>query len=546
MYSQLRDALGDSVFKAFFHDYYDRWAFKHVDEQAMRGSAELASGRDLGWFFGEWIHGTGLMDYAAGRATVQTLAGRWDTSVPVTRRGELRHPMPVGVLTASGWTIVRADPMLDEQTVHVITAEKPIRAELDPNHTTWDWDWRNNAQSSQFLWVPDPKVTYNWPWLENSDRSRTVAAFSPTGWYGNPQGVVGGARLKTGYLGDVDLYDMGVGFASRSPRGPNGQQSSFASRTQLWIRGSNPYLPGLDRPLMGFGGGFNYVDGLIKGDLYKNWDLSPFVFTPGPAIAAKAYFTVASPSDSLAVPEQWANVTVTELGGSGSYRTTVTADSGYYIARASAAMGLSSHVSAGGAEPTRGYFRGEGSVGAVLPLDGPASEVRVRLYGGIAHDAPKQRQIFASSEDPFETFTNDLFRSRGALFKQPGINYLPLGGAGLRGFGIGVPLDGVVAANGEWLQRLGTARGSWGHATVSFSAFGDFARGTANYLTLPSSFLADAGGGLVVKGKLYDRELAFRIDAPILVNHPGLAGGRGLGSPETFTPRWTLTVGDLW
>ena len=81
---------------------------------------------------------------------------------------------------------------------------------------------------------------------------------------------------------------------------------------------------------------------------------------------------------------------------------------------------------------------------------------------------------------------------------------------------------------------------------MSFSAFGDVAGASANYITLPTSLLDDAGAGLVVKGRLYDRELAFRIDAPVFVNHTSLAGWRGLGNNASFTPRWVLTVGDLW
>src|SRR4051812_5600611 len=49
MYGHLRDLMGDSVFTAFLHDYYNRWAFRHVDERAMRASAERAFGADLGW-----------------------------------------------------------------------------------------------------------------------------------------------------------------------------------------------------------------------------------------------------------------------------------------------------------------------------------------------------------------------------------------------------------------------------------------------------------------------------------------------------------------
>jgi hypothetical protein len=63
---------------------------------------------------------------------------------------------------------------------------------------------------------------------------------------------------------------------------------------------------------------------------------------------------------------------------------------------------------------------------------------------------------------------------------------------------------------------------------------------------LPDSFLADAGAGLIVRGRLYDRDVYVRLDAPVFVNHSGLAGGGGLGGHGSFAPRWTLTVGDLW
>src|SRR6185437_7029422 len=66
MYSELRDVLGEAGFRDFLHDYYMRWALKHVDERAMRASAERTYGHSLGWFFDEWVHDTGWRDYALG------------------------------------------------------------------------------------------------------------------------------------------------------------------------------------------------------------------------------------------------------------------------------------------------------------------------------------------------------------------------------------------------------------------------------------------------------------------------------------------------
>jgi hypothetical protein len=547
MYGQLRAAIGDTAFRAFFHDYYDRWALKHVDELAMRTSAERASGQDLGWFFQQWVHGTGLMDYSLGTAAVHTDGSRFETIARVDRRGELKQAMPVGVQTSTGWTVVRAsNPLADQQDVHIITTEQPLRIQLDPYHVTWDWDRRNDSNTGSLLGIRNPRFAFNWPYLNQSDRSHTLVALSPAVWYSNPQGGVIGLRAKTNYLSAVDMYDVGVAFATRDAAGANGVRSGVATRPQLWLRAENLYLPGQSRPLMGYAAGVNYLDGLLKLDVSRRWNLSPFVFTPGPSIDAKVYATAAVPSDSLLLPEQWSDASVVEVGGSGSYQSVITSDGEYQAARASIGAGFASSNGASNGESSGAYLRAEGSVGAVRPFVGTTSQLRVRLYGGVAKDAPRQRAIYASSQDPFETFDNDLFRPRGALLKQSGINYLPLGGAGLRGFGFNVPLTSVGAANGEVVQRLGAAKGQWGQATVSFSVFGDAGFASANQVALPDAFMADAGAGLIFSGNIYDRRFLLRLDAPVFVNHTSLAGGRGLGGNGSLAPRWTISVGDIW
>jgi hypothetical protein len=548
MYGQLRDVLGDSTFRAFLHEYYSMWALKHVDERAMKASAERVYGHALTWFFDQWVHGTGLMDYSVEGQSTTAANGGYNTSVRVMRRGELRHPMAVGVETASGWTIGRADPLLDDQVVTVQTREQPTRIELDPYHVTWDWDWRNNKPTGYLITLPEPKVAYNWPYLNQSDRSHTLIALAPALWISQPQGGIIGVRAKTNYLSDVDVHDGGIGFSTRNAKGPNGFQSSDISRLQVWARAENIYLPWVDsRPLMGWAGDVNYVDGLFKAGLSKSWDLSPFILTPGPKINAKAYATFSVPSDSLMLPEQWSPSTVTEVGGIGSYRSTIRADSEYVTAKGSLGLGLAASALASKTEHTRGYLRAEGSVGAVRNLGSTASQLHVRLYAGIAHNAPQQRSIFASSQDPFETFRNDLWRARGALFKRDGFNYLPLGGAALRGFKTDIALDGAVATNVEFVQRLVDVNGQWGRGSLSLSVFGDAGNGTSRYTVLQdNSSLADAGAGLVARGKIYDRPVYIRLDAPVFVNHSGLAGGTGLGGRGSIARRWMITVGDLW
>ena len=195
---------------------------------------------------------------------------------------------------------------------------------------------------------------------------------------------------------------------------------------------------------------------MFKADLYKNWDLSPFIATPGPRIGIKAYANVSMPSDTLLMPEQWTRMATAEIGGVASYRTPIlSSDSNYVAVRGSLALAAAWRGTRH--EPSRGYARGEGSVTGVVTIrrNGVAGCACAHT-ARFAPNAPLQREIFASSADPLESFNNDLFRPRGAVFKQKNVNYLPIGGAGLRGFALTVPLDAVVAMNGELLQRLAT------------------------------------------------------------------------------------------
>jgi hypothetical protein len=81
MYGALRDAIGDEAFRRFLRTYYERWALRHVDEAAMRRAAEDAAGRPLDWFFDQWVHRTGVVDYALHDVRVREEEGGW-----VTRR----------------------------------------------------------------------------------------------------------------------------------------------------------------------------------------------------------------------------------------------------------------------------------------------------------------------------------------------------------------------------------------------------------------------------------------------------------------------------
>ena len=155
MYGALRDVMGNEPFERFLREYFRRWRFRHVDRWAMQRVAEDVTGRPLGWFFGQWIDSAGVVDYRLSEARVSpsTVDGRamWTVTVQLQRLGVYRHPMPVGVRTAAGWTIVRADPAMDRQTLTVTVSERPDAVWLDPfGHVESSTAWQSR------LAIPTP------------------------------------------------------------------------------------------------------------------------------------------------------------------------------------------------------------------------------------------------------------------------------------------------------------------------------------------------------------------------------------------------------
>ena len=536
MYGQLRELMGDSVFTAFMHDYYERWALRHVDERAMRASAERAYGKDLGWFFQQWVHGTGLLNYGMGADTTvcaSAAKAKCVTRVRVTKYGELRHPMPVGVHTATGWHMARAKAELDDQWVDVESDAKPDSIALDPFHATWDWDWRDNTDEAWVGTIHAPDVVIDWPFLKQENRARTIVALAPRVWYSNPQGVLVGLGARTNYMGLTDIHRGLIGAGTRAYPG-----TSAVSQVQLLAQADDVYLaPFMSRPLMGVQGMAAYLDGIARGALTRRWDLSPFVFANGPKVAVSATVSGTYPVESLLLPEQWSDAHVTEFSGRGRVASPANADSSTLVMTLDAGAGYAAARNA----PARsgGYGRALASLESFTYLKPGQRSLTLRINGGVAPKAPLQRSIFASSADPFETFTNNYWRPRGALFKQFDMTLTPVGGARLRGATPGVAFDAVASANVDLDQRLSTFTGAFGSLALWGGVFGDAGIGSMQDLALTAGSRAfiDLGVGIRIRGRFYDRDVDLRISAPLAANDP-FVDGSGLSAPNSI--RWTF------
>lgn len=143
-FRMLRWLVGEETMRRTLRTYYDRHQLQHLDEQDFRRAVNDVSGRNLDWFFDQWLYTTHTLDYGIAEAQTQRLPdGRWRTRVTVLRLGNAWMPVELQV----GETRRRLESRERRQVVEVVTRERPRESVLDPEDVLLDLDPTNNRRA---------------------------------------------------------------------------------------------------------------------------------------------------------------------------------------------------------------------------------------------------------------------------------------------------------------------------------------------------------------------------------------------------------------
>jgi hypothetical protein len=139
----LRDVLGADDFRAALRHYYEHNRLRHVREEDLLASMEAFHPEGLDWFFQQWLHGTGKLDYALGAvAARERRDGKWQLQVEIMREGEIWMPV---TLEIDGQRY-RLDSMDVRQSVDFVLDRRPARVVLDPDAVLLETRVDNNAR----------------------------------------------------------------------------------------------------------------------------------------------------------------------------------------------------------------------------------------------------------------------------------------------------------------------------------------------------------------------------------------------------------------
>lgn len=190
-FNYLRAYLGDSLFDLVMHDYYRQWKFKHPQPNDLREVFESNTGKDLTWFFIDFLGTNKRMDY-----DILSFANH---QLIVKNKGELVSPLVISGMIG--------DSICFEKWVDGFEGQKEIdipdgnysELKIDPRHVTPElFRLNNNIRTSGIFPKSDPLRTQLYFSLE--DPEKRYLMYIPVINWTRENGFMPGVVLHNGIL----------------------------------------------------------------------------------------------------------------------------------------------------------------------------------------------------------------------------------------------------------------------------------------------------------------------------------------------------------
>ena len=190
-FNYLRNYLGDHVFDAAMHDYYFRWKFKHPQPDDLRSLFESSTGKDLTWFFDDFLGTTKRIDYK--------VLSLQNNHLLVKNNGEIASPLVISGLIRDSITFENWVDGFKGRTWIDIPQTNYSEIKIDPTHVMPElYRLNNNIRKSGLLRKADPIRTQLLFTVEDPDK-RSLMYIPAVNW-DKEDGFMVGITLHNGFL----------------------------------------------------------------------------------------------------------------------------------------------------------------------------------------------------------------------------------------------------------------------------------------------------------------------------------------------------------
>jgi len=243
-FNYLRAYLGDSLYDLAMHDYYQKWKFMHPRPDDLRNVFEYRTGKDLNWFFGDFISTTKRMDYEMVR---------WENNhLLIANKGRLSSPFVICGMNGDSICFEKWIDGFEGQSWIEIPDGNYSELKIDPHHVTPEiFRLNNNIRKSGIAPRADPIRTQLYFSLE--DPGKKYIMYIPGINWTRENGFMIGVALHNGFLTPKPLEYFVMPFWSFNNSGLAGfgkisynitPYNKFVRMTTLSLEGTQFGAPG--------------------------------------------------------------------------------------------------------------------------------------------------------------------------------------------------------------------------------------------------------------------------------------------------------------
>ena len=230
MLYNLQYVLGDSLFQAALHHYFEQWKFAHPYFEDFRASVIQFTHVDLSWFFDEWFETTKTLDYGISR--IHKIRGTDSFEIKFRREGEMQMPIDFTVTARDGkkydfyipntWfekqTLATTLPKwygwgkLDRvYTAHVQSPSGIKEVQIDTTYRLADKDMVDNYKTRGLCVSPLAiKTKFDAGLAAQYDRRQYRLDVRPDAWWNPIDGIKAGVHIEGDYLFTLHRIDATV------------------------------------------------------------------------------------------------------------------------------------------------------------------------------------------------------------------------------------------------------------------------------------------------------------------------------------------------
>jgi len=127
----LRNEVSDSVFQKIIQSYYRQYKGGNADTRDFETVAEDVSGKDLKWFFDQWLYRPGIPKL---NANWKREGNEIKVEIKQTGSQTFQLPLQIGIVSADGKiTIQKLSIKSKEEEFKIESSSNPVKLVLDPN-----------------------------------------------------------------------------------------------------------------------------------------------------------------------------------------------------------------------------------------------------------------------------------------------------------------------------------------------------------------------------------------------------------------------------